>query len=251
MRDAAGNVAGAARDGVSGGISGAGALAGGAAAAVGAAAMSARGAAGNAGDAVGDAAERAYAGGSERVREAGNAVRDTAETAYDGARDAGHATARSLEEPKRSGFGWLKWLLPLVLLAALAWYFLGNMTNMTKPEMPSASLEQSMTVGDVNVAESFRGTMDGLKTSVGSITDVESAQAALPGLTDAAGKIEGLSGMAENLTGPAKGAFGGMVSTALAALRPMIETAIGLPGVGPIIEPVVAPMLEQLDAMAG
>ncbi len=253
--DIAGEIGGAARDAASGGISGAGALAGGAVAAAGAAAMSARDAVTDAGDAVGDAAgsvrdgaERAYAGASERVRDAGSAVRDTAGDAYDSARDAGHATARGVEQTTRSGFGWLKWLLPLILLAALAWYFLGNMT---KPEMPGAALEQSMTVGDVNVAESFRGTVDDLKTSFGSITDVESAQAALPGLTEAAGKVEGLSGMAENLSGPAKGAFGGMVSTALAALRPMIETAVGLPGVGPIIEPVVTPMLEQLDAMAG
>ena len=49
----------------------------------------------------------------------------------------------------------------------------------------------------------------------------------------------------------AKGPLQSVVSGGLGGLQPVIDKVMGLPGIGPILEPVVGPMVEMLGGMAG
>ena len=169
--------------------------------------------------------------------------------ASDAAGDAVAAARSQVEEASSGGGGMMKWIIGAVVLAGLAWYFLSG----SKPEMPdtSALTEQSFTVGDVDVGAQFGGIMDDLKGTVGSITDADSATAALPQLEDVNTRLDGITDLAGQLPESAQGAFGGIVGTALSTIKPLIENAIEASGAGSILQPVVDTMFEKLEGLAG
>lgn len=152
----------------------------------------------------------------------------------------------SAPEMPKSG-GMLKWIIGAVVLAALAWFFLGGKPDMTA-DMPT---NMDMNVGDVNVGEQFTGVVDSMKTSWSGITDADSAQAAIPQLEDANNRLGELSGLAEQLPEAAKGPFQSIVGTAVSAIKPMIDNAIEASGAGSILQPIADSMMEKLTAMAG
>lgn len=147
--------------------------------------------------------------------------------------------------PKSGGL--LKFLLPLVVLAGLAWYFLSGQTDKATDMMESQSFE----VEGVDVGGQFNTAIDGLKTTVGGITDTASAEAAVPALNDFNTSLDGISGLADKLPDAQKTAFGGIVGTALGTIRPMIENAIEASGAGGILQPIADTMFEKMESMGG
>lgn len=171
----------------------------------------------------------------------GEKVTEMAETA------ATYTPDMSADVPKSGGM--MKWIIGALVLLGLGWYFLGGSDT---PEMASdlpAGID--MNVGDVNVGEQFTGVVDGLKTTIGGITDGDSAQAAIPQLEDANTRLGELAGLADQLPEAAQGPFQSMVGTAVSALKPMIDSAIEASGAGAILQPIADSMLEKLTGMAG
>ncbi len=98
-----------------------------------------------------------------------------------------------------------------------------------------------------NLNDVFGSTTETLS----GITDAESATAAIPALEDVSGKLGGLNDVMTRLPDAAKGPLQSIVSGGLGSLQPVIDKVMGLPGIGPILEPVVGPMVEMLSGMAG
>ena len=98
-----------------------------------------------------------------------------------------------------------------------------------------------------NLNDVFGSTTETLS----GITDAESATAALPALEEVSGKLGGLNDVMARLPVAAKGPLQSVVSGGLGSLQPVIDKVMGLPGIGPILEPVVGPMVEMLGGMAG
>ena len=98
-----------------------------------------------------------------------------------------------------------------------------------------------------NLNDVFGSTTETLS----GITDAESATAALPALEEVSGKLGGLNDVMARLPDAAKGPLQSVVSGGLGSLQPVIDKVMGLPGIGPILEPVVGPMVEMLGGMAG
>ena len=98
----------------------------------------------------------------------------------------------------------------------------------------------------------FGGDMTGLfgklTDSFKGITDVPSAEAAVPGLKDLAGILEGYKVTADKLPEAGKATVKEMVGTNLGILQPIIDTVLAIPGVGDILRPIVEPMLKTLSA---
>jgi hypothetical protein len=168
------------------------------------------------------------------------------------------AAAASIPTPPpmpeaKSGGGLLKWAIPAVIVAGLGWYFLGNSTP-EMPEMPNVAelaAGQDFNVGGVDLGEKFGGVMGGLTDTFGGITDQASAEAALPSLEGATTQLGEIGDMVGQMPDTAQTAFGGIVGTALGALRPMIQSAIDASGAGAILQPVADGLLAKLEAMAG
>lgn len=80
------------------------------------------------------------------------------------------------------------------------------------------------------------------------ITDVPTAEAAVPGLKDLAGILDGYKATADKLPEAGKATVKEMVGTNLGTLQPIIDTVLAIPGVGDILRPIVEPMLKTLSA---
>ncbi|MEE9427205.1 MAG: DUF937 domain-containing protein [Paracoccaceae bacterium] len=158
------------------------------------------------------------------------------------------AAVRQVEQvaEAKSG-GMMKWLLPLIIVAGLAWYFLGNKS----PDVAEMAGDASIMVGDVDLGGQFGTVVDGLTTSLGSITDTASATAALPNLEQFGTELGSIGDLAGQLPDAGKSAFSGIVGTALATLKPLIETALGISGEGSALKPILDGLLDKLTQMAG
>jgi hypothetical protein len=93
------------------------------------------------------------------------------------------------------------------------------------------------------------GLFGKLTDSFKGITDVPSAEAAVPGLKDLAGILEGYKATADKLPEAGKATVKEMVGTNLGTLQPIIDTVLAIPGVGDILRPIVEPMLKTLSAL--
>jgi hypothetical protein len=193
--------------------------------------------------------------------------------------DRGHVERR---EPEQSGFPtWLPWLaLPLIALGA---YFLMN-RDQAKPVQKTAVVDQTAKMRKVDeerksaqvvapkttdkVTETveavkeaipeidltaFGGDVTGLfgklTDTFKGITDVPTAEAAVPGLKDLAGILDGYKATADKLPAAGKATVKDMVGTNLGTLQPIIDTVLAIPGVGDILRPIVEPMLKTLGAL--
>ena len=151
------------------------------------------------------------------------------------------------DEPKRSG-GMLWPLVGLLALLAVGWWLYNTYFAGRTVEAP-AGIEQSL--GDADFSGQITGAVENVRESLESITDVESARAALPDLTIASENLERVQGLAANLPEAQRGAVSGMVGTALETLEPMLERVRGIPGVGDVVGPVLDNIVEALRNMAG
>lgn len=174
-----------------------------------------------------------------------------------------------------SGGGLMKWLLPLVAVVVLGWLgmkFLGNKDVTTdavesaadaagaaSQAVSSLSDDAMQAARDAMPAnldfDKLKGDLEGVFGSttdaLSGITDAESARAALPSIEQASGSVSRLGGIISRLPDAAKGPIGTIVNNGLAALQPLIDKVSAIPGVGDIIRPIVGPMLETLQGLAG
>ena len=114
----------------------------------------------------------------------------------------------------------------------------------------SAAVEKATDAIDLTA---FGGDVTGLfgklTDSFKGITDVPTAEAAVPGLKDLAGILEGYKATADKLPEAGKTTVKEMVGTNLGLLQPIIDTVLAIPGVGDILRPIVEPMLKTLGAL--
>lgn len=114
----------------------------------------------------------------------------------------------------------------------------------------SAAVEKATDAIDLTA---FGGDVSGLfgklTDSFKGITDVPTAEAAVPGLKDLAGILEGYKATADKLPEAGKTTVKEMVGTNLGILQPIIDTVLAIPGVGDILRPIVEPMLKTLSAL--
>lgn len=177
-----------------------------------------------------------------------------------------------------------KWLIPvlaLVVVGLLAFFLLGrdddqavvavtdSPNGVTTEAGDAAALTASGAAGvsaedmaaasaalpDGVTMDGLTSQLDGIFTSsrqaLDGVTDAAGAQAALPTLQDASDEVNNFAGLFKRLPEAAKGPLRQIVSTGVTSLSPIADTALGIPAVGPVLEPVVRPMLAALGGITG
>lgn len=143
-------------------------------------------------------------------------------------------------------------LLPLVIIGGLLWmgynYMTGQSTQNTVTDTMESAGDSLDQLTDVNIGNELTNIFSSSTVALGSITDVESAKAAVPALTEATGKLGGLSSLFDKLPGSAKGAVSTVAENGMSSLQAAIDKVEQIPGVGPIIKPVVDGLMEKLAA---
>lgn len=164
----------------------------------------------------------------------------------------GGAPVVDAPEPVSSGGGMMKMLLPLLVLLGLGWLGYKFLGGAEAPDMPETDVSMSMPAVDIdgmNVGDEISGIFSGATEAVSGITDLDSAKAAVPALTDITGKVDGLSGLWDKIPEASRGPMSGLIGDNVGKLTPLLDKASEIPGVSDVLGPVTGPLLEKLKGL--
>jgi hypothetical protein len=167
--------------------------------------------------------------------------------------------------PKRASPSLLTWLLPIAAIAAAAWWFLGDRaTTVTEAPVEEVVVEERLTanpeqvatgpvrllVGGVDLSQAWDRTFSELRTTLEGVSDVETARSALPKLQDAAGELERLAQLSEELPPAGRTALARLVDQAQPRLEQLYEKVLAIPGVAEIAQPRIEVVRTQLNTLS-
>jgi len=187
-------------------------------------------------DALGGAARSATVAGSEAARAAGSTARAVADS---GQRAAGAAAAASRN--------WLYWLIPIAAIVALLIYFLGRPAEQVVQQ--GVTPAQSLMVGGLDLGKQVTDSIASLRTTLGSVTDTASAQAALPKLRDVTAQIDKVDGLIGQLSPEQRKTLAGMVNPVMSTLNGLFDKVLAIPGVGDVLKPSIDLLKNRLAAL--
>ena len=156
---------------------------------------------------------------------------------------------------------WPYWLLAAVLLGGLAWYALGRPGDDKVAQVPPSSTKGTeagtvgmaptdLTVGGVNLANQVNSSVGAIRTVLPGITDVASAQAALPKLREATAQLNEVSSLATQLSPEGKSTLIKLIVVATPTINQMCDKVLATPGAGDIAKPAIDELRGKLDALA-
>jgi hypothetical protein len=161
-------------------------------------------------------------------------------------------------EPRRDGtsLGWL-WALPLAALAGLGLYFLRGEPpdRVATTEQAPVTASRDTTARDITAAiPDLKGpvlnAIQSLTGALQGITDRATATAALPKVQDAAKEMDRLAMQSVQLPSAARTALADATREPIAKLNTAFDTASALPGVGPVLQPIMTSLRGRMDAIA-
>jgi sporulation protein YlmC with PRC-barrel domain len=140
---------------------------------------------------------------------------------------------------------WAYWVLPLAVVAGLAWYLLGReapvaVAPTSAPTTPSAQDD---------LARRMTSTIDSLSASLQGVKDRASAADALSKLQQANGELEGLSGRAGQLPAEARNRLAEAIKAGSARLKSALDTVNALPGTPADVKSAIGNLQAKLDGL--
>ncbi|MEQ1652279.1 MAG: DUF937 domain-containing protein [Hyphomicrobium sp.] len=173
---------------------------------------------------------------------------------------ATRAAAPVAHAAPESGSSLSKWIVPLAL-AVLGAYLVNSYgckrateTVVAPATPPAATAPAAPVAAPAAVAPDIGSVtakaLGALTQTLGGITDEASAKSALPALTDVAKQIDGVKTAVGLLSGDAKKPVTSLIAAALPGITAAVEKAIGIPGAGAVIAPVIEPMVVNLVALS-
>jgi len=206
---------------------------------------------GNVGGAVSGAAGAVGGAASNAAGAVGDAGRNAAGAVGNAAGNTADAAGRAAS----GGGGFLRKFLPIAAILAIAFFAWKMLTgnrgvDVDAPNVSVPSVEMpTVDVGGVNVGDEIGGIFGGATDAISGITDVDSANAAVPALNEVSGKVDGLTGMWDKVPEAARGPMSGMIGDNMGKLTPMLDKANEIPGVSDVLGPVTGPLLDKLKAL--
>jgi len=165
-----------------------------------------------------------------------NALGGTAGTQATSAAAVGAASQRA-GAAASSSYNWLYWLIPILAIAALVIYFLARPAEQVAQQ--GATTAQNLTVGGVNVSKQITDSIAELRSTLGGVTDVTSAQAALPKLRDVTTQVDQVDGLIGRMTPEQRKLLAGIVSPLMPTLNQLFDKVLAIPGVSEILKPTI------------
>jgi Bacterial protein of unknown function (DUF937) len=181
---------------------------------------------------LGDATRTATAAGSEAMREA------SATRLVEVARQRGAASDSS---------NWLYWLLPLAAAAALLIYFAARPTEQVAQQ--GVTRAQTMAVEGLDVGKQITNSIASLRTTLDGVSDVPSAQAALPKLQEVAAQIDKSGGEVAQLSADQRKVLAGLVNPMMPAFNQLCDKVLAIPGVAEVLKPSVDALKTKLTTL--
>ena len=101
----------------------------------------------------------------------------------------------------------------------------------------------------LKVGEGLTGLLGNLGKVLGTVTNEETARAAIPQLNDYAPVLESLQKSTVALPEAGRSSIVELVTNNIGALQKVVDTVMAIPGVKEILGPVVAPMVETISKL--
>jgi len=200
------------------------------------------------------------------------AVRDSASAAVASARKIGSTSERTFADASQAAYAarssaasqWPYWVAGLAVLAGLAWFFLGSRyaDQLAEQQRPTATQPPAqvrattgasvpkLTVGGIDLSNQINSSVDVLRTTLGSITDVPSAEAALPKIREATAQLDRVSALAKQLPADGRTALSGLIAAAAPTISQLCERVLAMPGVGAVAKSTLDELRTRLDSFA-
>lgn len=166
-----------------------------------------------------------------------NALGGTAGTQATRAAGAVGTASQRASAAASSSYNWLYWLIPILAIAALVIYFLARPAEQVAQQ--GATMAQNLTVGGVNVSKQITDSIAELRSTLGGVTDVTSAQAALPKLRDVTTQVDQVDGLIGRMTPEQRKLLAGIVSPLMPTLNQLFDKVLAIPGVSEILKPTI------------
>jgi hypothetical protein len=170
--------------------------------------------------------------------------------------------ADRMTEAGPSGFGGIQWsyvAAALALLAVVGWLFLGRQGTETvadaqKTPAPASSTvglaPSSVTVGGVNLANEINASVDSLKAVLPTMTDAQSARAALPAIQQATSQLNEVSSLISRLPPDGRTTLVKVIAVAMPTINQMCDKVLATPGVGDVAKPAIDKLKGQFDTLS-
>ena len=185
---------------------------------------------------LGDAARTATAAGSEAARAATSAARTVSQS---GQRAASTAAATSSN--------WLYWLVPIAAAAALLLYFAVRPTEQVVQQ--GMNQAQNLMIGS-DIGKQITNNIASVRSTLDGITDVASAQAALPKLQEVTAQIDKTDGAVGQLTAEQRKAIAAVINPLMPVVNQLCDKVLAIPGVAEVLKPSVDTLKAKLTAFA-
>ena len=183
---------------------------------------------------LGDAARTATAAGSEATRTATSAARAVGDT---GQRAASAAAASS---------NWLYWLVPIAAAVALAVFFAARPTEQVVQQ--GMKQAENLVPGEADIGKQISTSIASVRTTLDGVSDVASAQAALPKLQEVTAQIVKTGGAVGQLTAEQRKAIAAVINPLMPAVNQVCDKVLAIPGVAEVLKPSVDTLKARLTA---
>jgi hypothetical protein len=150
------------------------------------------------------------------------------------------------------------WILAIAVIGGLAWY-LFNSSGVKVDPTPTASIQQprmAATTGNVNftvagtdLSSQVNSSIGALRTALTGITDVASAEAALPRIKAATSELDKVNALAAQLSPDGRKALASMIAAATPAIEQLCNKVLTMPQVGTVARPAIDEMRKRLDML--
>jgi hypothetical protein len=141
-------------------------------------------------------------------------------------------------------------LIPLIVagvLGLLGFQFLGG--NAVKDAVDQKAGDALGMSAD-DVTGKLNDVFGGYQETLSGITDVESANEAVPEMESLNEKLGGISSMLDKLPAGIQETVTGQLSSMVDPIKAMIDKVMAMPGVEPILKPLVDSMLEKVSMIS-
>jgi len=183
-------------------------------------------------DSLGGAARTATAAAGQTARVTTSAARAIGDTGQ-------RAAAVSLN--------WLYWLIPLLAIVALLIYFFARPAEqVVQPSVPTIP---SLTVGGLDIGKQVTDSITNLRTTLTGITDVSSAQTALPKLREVTAQIDRVDGLLGQLSPEQRKVLAGVVNPLMPSLNQLFDKVLAIPGVAELLKPTIDALRAKLTLL--
>lgn len=157
---------------------------------------------------------------------------------------AGRQTARAATPAKPN---WLYWLIPALALAGLLFYYFSRPAEQVAQQGVTAV--QSMMVDGLDIGKQVSDNVASLRTTLTGITDVASAEAALPKLQNLSAQIDKVGRVIGQLSPEQQKVVAGMVDPVMPTLNQLFNKVLAIPGVAEILRPTIDSLKGRLAAL--